>query len=178
VPSLSSLCLYGGLCAGKFYHRHSAAEPQPIVILLCVSLRISALRRLLTQRTQRYAGDRRENFVKKAKTSDLVTQRTQRRNRDLVLPGCKFAFFSQRIKIVSFFRQQTFGHQLLNDIEHSRSGFGIIAAGLEQLVQVEGLLLPVCKTSQYFSCEFIHGSPNRPFRRLLLAVDSSWPSLL
>ena len=70
----------------------------------------------------------------------------------LLLRRGLFAFFSQRIEIVSPFVQQTFANEPFDDIKHSRARFGLVTAGFEQLVQIERLFSPVRKTSEHFTC--------------------------
>lgn len=64
----------------------------------------------------------------------------------LLLRRGLFAFFSQRIEVVSLFIQQTFANQPFDNIKHGRARIGIISTGFKQLVQIERLLTPVRET--------------------------------
>ena len=68
----------------------------------------------------------------------------------LLLRGRLLAFVSQRVEIVSLFAQQTFANESLDDIKHSRPRVRIVAAGFEQLVQIECLFSPVREAPQNF----------------------------
>ena len=63
----------------------------------------------------------------------------------LLLRHGLFAFFSQRIEVVSLFVQQTFANQPFDNIKHGRACIGVVPTGLKQLVQIERFLAPVCK---------------------------------
>ena len=63
----------------------------------------------------------------------------------LLLGRGLFAFFSQRIEIVSLFAQETFPNQPFDDIKHRGTRVRIVSTGLEQLVQIERFLAPVRK---------------------------------
>lgn len=64
----------------------------------------------------------------------------------LLLRRGLFAFFSQRIEVVSLFVQQAFANQPFDNIKHGRPRIGIVPTSLKQLVQIELLLTPVRET--------------------------------
>lgn len=69
---------------------------------------------------------------------------------DLLALGGLLAFLRQGIKIVSFFSQQPFANQPLDDIKHGRTRFRIVAARFKQLVEIECVPAPVGKAAEHF----------------------------
>lgn len=71
-----------------------------------------------------------------------------------------FTLLGQRIKVVTFLVQKAFFHQLLDSIEDRRALIRIIAAGFEQLMQVESFLAPVVETCKHSFFNFVHRKDN------------------
>src|SRR5690242_17394914 len=70
-----------------------------------------------------------------------------------------FPFRRQGIKIVAAFFEQPFFHEALNCINDGRTSTGIIAARLEQFVQIEYLLIQVPEHIQNFLRQVFHTQP-------------------
>src|SRR6266446_4134166 len=68
-----------------------------------------------------------------------------------------FSCLSQRIEIISFFLKQTHLDQSFDGIENCRTSVGIVLASFKQSVQIELLLVPILKASQYAFVDFFHG---------------------